>query len=152
MRGFTERAIDPVAELSINALAAEVRRASAWVEKACLERQVPVDQIARLDVCLNEVLANIIDYGGSTALSSPICLRLEVRRDHGGGEAALTVADAGAAFDPLTVSPPPRPAALADARPGGLGLTMIHSFADQLSYSHSEERNCLRIGVGWTNS
>lgn len=152
MRGFSERAIDPVAELSIRAQAAEVRRASAWIEQACLERQVPAEQIARLDACLNEVLANIIDYAGAKALSAPICLRIEVRRDKGSSEAALTVSDAGAAFDPLAVPPPPIPAGLADARPGGLGLVMIHRFADHLSYRHSEERNRLRIGVRWRES
>ncbi len=80
----------------------------------------------------------------------PIGLELEVRRDKDCGVATVTISDAGAAFDPLAFSLPPRPATLADAEPGGLGLVMIRSYADQLSYRHSEQRNRFGMGVLWT--
>lgn len=92
--------VAPVAELSIRADSDEFRRASAWLDRACRERKVPADRIARLDACVNEVLANIITHGGAKALSMPIDLHLEVRRDEGGGIATMTVSDAGTAFDP----------------------------------------------------
>ena len=153
MWGTSKPAVDSVAELSISVLhPGEVRRASTWLGKACLERTVPADQFARLEACLNEVLANIIDYGGTKALEFPIGLHLEVRRAQGDSEATLTVWDSGAAFDPLTSLLKPRPQSLADAEPGGLGLLMIRSLADKLSYDHSGGRNGLRMGVGWTES
>jgi anti-sigma regulatory factor (Ser/Thr protein kinase) len=150
MRGFTTPVVAPVAELSIRADADEFRRASAWLEQACRERKVPADRIARLDACVNEVLANIITHGGARALSLPIGLHLEVRHDHDGSTATVTVSDGGAAFDPVAFSLPPRPATLADAEPGGLGLVMIRSYADRLSYRHSEQRNRFGMGVLWT--
>lgn len=149
MRGFTTPVVAPVAELSIRADSDEFRRASAWLDRACRERKVPADRIARLDACVNEVLANIITHGGAKALSMPIDLHLEVRRDEGGGIATMTVSDAGTAFDPLEFLLPPRPATLADAEPGGLGLLMIRSYADRLSYRHSGQRNRFGFGVGW---
>ncbi len=152
MQGISAPGIDTVAELSIGARSDEVRRASIWLETACLERRVPADRIGRLDACLNEVLANVIAHGGPTALSHPICLRLEVRHGQDSGDATLTVSDAGAAFDPLAVAPKPAPKALAEAEPGGLGLLMIRSFADTVGYRHGEGRNQLSLGVHWTES
>lgn len=153
MWGTSKPAVDPVAELSISVLhPGEVRRASDWLGKACLERRVPADQFARLEACLNEALANIIAYGGAAALEFPVALRLEVCRDQGGSKAMLTVCDSGAAFDPVASAPKPRPRSLADAEPGGLGLVMIRGIADTLSYGNSEGRNRLSMGVGWTES
>ncbi len=153
MWGTSKPAVDSVAELSIGVLhPGEVRRASTWLGKACLERRVPADQFARLEACLNEVLANIIAHGGAIALEFPIGLRLEVRRDQVGSEATLTACDSGAAFDPLASLLKPRPQSLADAEPGGLGLLMIRSIADKLSYGHSEGRNRFSMGVSWTES
>ena len=153
MWGTSKPAVDSTCELSIGVLhPGEVRRASTWLGKVCLERKVPADQFARLEACLNEVLANIIDYGGAIALEFPISLRLEVGRNKVGGEATLTVGDSGAAFDPLASLLKPRPQSLADAEPGGLGLLMIRSLADKLSYGHSEGRNRLSMGVSWTES
>ena len=37
-----------------------------------------------------------------------------------------------------------------DATPGGLGLLMIRSFSDVLTYQRDGERNQLRFGVRWT--
>ena len=147
---MTASAVGPTAELSIRALTGEVRRASAWLEKAGIERGVPADQINRLELCLNEVLANVMAYGGATALSYPICLHLDVRRDQTTSAASVTVSDAGVAFDPLSVPPKPRPKALAEAEPGGLGLHMIRNIADNLSYRYSDGRNQLTFGVRWT--
>ena len=57
----------------------------------------------------------------------------------------------GVAFDPST-PPEPRPASLAEAKPGGLGLLMIRNFSDDVSYRRSEGRNHLTITVSWTEA
>lgn len=140
------------AELTIAARADEFRRASAWLADAGRERDVPVAQIERLDVCLNEVLANIVAHGGAAALAAPIRLRLAACDDAGAREARLTISDAGVAFDPLAHCPKPRPASLAEAEPGGLGVLMLRIFADTFGYCHDEGRNHLTLGVRWTPS
>lgn len=124
-------------------------RASAWLDKTCLERGVPPDEISRLDVCLNEASENIVIYGGTSALSFPICLHLDVCRDQSASLAIVTISDAGAAFDPLAASPKPRAGALAEAESGGLGLLVIHSFSGNLSYRYSEGRNQLTFSQRW---
>lgn len=108
----------------------------------------------RLDHCLDEALANVITHGGPDALAAPVRVQFGVRRSQGICTAELLVADAGVAFDPSTFppGPTPRPASLAEARPGGLGLLMIRKFSDDLSYRRSEGRNHLTITVSWTEA
>lgn len=147
---MTETAVDSVAGLSISADAAEVRKASAWLETVCLERDVPAEQIGRLDLCLNEALANIIAHGGPGAQSSPVQILFRLHRQPYANEAAVTVTDSGVAFDPLADQSKPLPETLGEAEPGGLGLTMLRNFSDGMGYSHVEGRNQLTLSVRWT--
>ena len=143
-------AVQPPAALTIRADLWEARRASDWLAAAALAQNVPLDQVVRLDHCLDEALANVIRHGGPTALSSPVHLQFSVRRGAGAGLAELSVNDGGVAFDPSThAAVAPHPASLADATPGGLGLPLIRNFSDGLSYQHSEGRNHLTITVTW---
>jgi serine/threonine-protein kinase RsbW len=143
---------DLTTELSIHADASEVRRASDWLEEAGLAFGVPAEQIGRLDLCLHEALANVISHGGTAALSAPVRLRLAVGHGERSGEAAVTVSDAGVAFDPLAAEPKPQPNSLAEAEPGGLGVVMIRAFSDSLRYRHDEGRNQLTFGVRWADA
>lgn len=141
--------VDSVAETSVSADSSEVRNASAWLTRVCLERGVPAEQISRLDLCLNETLANIIAHGGGAARSSPVSLNFNLHQKSGSAEAELTVSDSGAAFDPLAFQPKSSPQTLSEAEPGGLGLIMMRSYADHMSYRYSEGRNQLTFGVCW---
>ncbi len=144
--------MQPPVELTIRGDTWAARGASFWLESVALAQRVPPEQIVRLDHCLDEALANVIAHGGATALASPVRVQFGVRRSHGTCTAELSVADAGVAFDPSTYpsEPTPRPASLAEAKPGGLGLLMIRDFSDDLSYRRSEGRNHLTITVSWT--
>jgi anti-sigma regulatory factor (Ser/Thr protein kinase) len=147
-------ATQPAVELTIRADTWDARRASVWLESVALAQKVPPEQIVRLDHCLDEALANVITHGGPAALASPVRLQFGVRCSQGTCRAELSVADAGVAFDPSCslLESTPRPATLAEAEPGGLGLLMIRNFADDLSYRRSEGRNHLTITVSWTEA
>lgn len=146
---MTANTVSPTAELSIRADAGEVRHASSWLEQAGLERGIPRDQLHRLDLCLNEVLANVITHGGPSARSAPVALRLEVTPDGDPREATVTVSDAGIPFDTLAAMPRPAPESLTDAQSGGLGIVMIHSFSDTLRYRRDGALNRLTFAVHW---
>jgi serine/threonine-protein kinase RsbW len=148
---MTASVVNQIAQLSIHADAREVRRASAWLAMACLESGVPPDEISRLDLCLNEALANVIDHGGTTAQSIPIRLHLDVHRNQATNEAIVTICDSGTPFDPLATTPTSRPKTLAEIEPGGLGLIMIRHFSDNQRYRYSEGSNQLTFSVRWTN-
>lgn len=139
----------PAADLAITAHTSEVRNASAWLEHAGAERGVPAEPLWRLELCLNEALANALTHGGESMRGGKVKLKLQVVRRTGNAEARVTVSDAGEAFDPLVIEPRRAPSTLADAKPGGLGVPLLRRFADELDYRRVDGRNQLTFGVRW---
>ena len=142
-------AVPVESELRIQPGVADVRLASEWLAHAGAAHAVPEEVIGRLDLCLNEALANVIAHGGERAAEQLVGLQLRVRTLHSGGEASVTVSDAGLAFD-VTAAPLVAQAhCLADALPGGLGLLMMRKFSDALTYHREDDHNLLTITVRW---
>lgn len=137
-------------ELTIRAESEEIRRASDWLHAACKEHGVPDEPVERLVLCLNEVLANVIVHGGDSARSAPVQLSLEMRHLDSGGEAGVTVCDAGVAFDPCSVPVMQQPRSLEEASVGGLGIVMIRRCSDWLDYRNERGCNRLTFGARWS--
>jgi anti-sigma regulatory factor (Ser/Thr protein kinase) len=142
----------PAADLQIDASADGVSRASLWLEQTAGRLALPEAELLRLDLCLNEALANVISHGNPAALASPILVRFDLRQDGDFNVATVTVSDAGPAFDAASAPLKPRPRTLAEAEPGGLGLLMIRSFSDDQHYHYGEGRNHLGFSVRWVAS
>lgn len=132
------------ATLAVQAEAGELRRAAAWLQAETGARGVPAADGARLDMCLHEALANIIDHSGLAA-DGAVQLLLNVQP----GAATLTLVDGGRPFDPTLAAAPVRQATLAETMPGGLGVGMIRSHADLLGYEYLDGRNRFAISVLW---
>jgi anti-sigma regulatory factor (Ser/Thr protein kinase) len=136
-------------ELTIQPRIADVRLASEWLARDGAARGVPQVDIGRLDTCLNEVLANVLSHGGDSAVAQPISLLLQVRGQQAAGEAAVTVTDAGPAFDATSAALKAHASSLAEATPGGLGLLMLRTCSDALGYQRRADRNVLTFTVRW---
>ncbi len=134
---FTPRlaALEVPADLSV------LRRASAWLEGQAAEWGIPEDIVPRLDLCLNEVIANCVTHGGPDVLDAPLDLRLSMATSHTQCLVTLSVADSGRAFDPTSAEPKARATSLAEATPGGLGLLMMRQNASRLAYRRTVGRN-----------
>lgn len=126
-----------------------LRASSLWLTEHCRGQAVPPGPTGKLELCLNEVLSNLLEHGGATDGGDPVELTLEVAGDGDRGLARLTISDAGPAFDPLSVSRGPLPTTLAEAEPGGLGLLLVNRFMDERSYAREGERNVLKLGIHW---
>ncbi|MCT0208927.1 ATP-binding protein [Synechococcus sp. CS-1332] len=138
-----------VLSLSVQPTPLELRRCSIWLTESCQTQAVPSGPAGKLDLCLNEVLANLIDHAGAADFSAPVDLSLELADCGDRGLATLTIIDTGPAFDPLGVSRGPLPRSLADAEPGGLGLLLVRRFMDERSYERAGDRNVLKLGIYW---
>ena len=136
--------------LEIRAEAPELRRASSWLQEHGERLAVPPDQIDRLEVCLNEVLANLLEHGGPPVGSQPIRLRLDAITRAAGAGVRLVISDGGLPFDPVVASDKPLPASLSEASPGGLGLRLVRAYTDGMAYRVLEDRNELSIEMHWT--
>lgn len=138
-----------VCSLSIRADPLEFARASAWLEEWGRDQTVPAEEIARLELCLHEAIANVSKYGGAGAGQSGICLGLKVSRNCDTRTAQLALSDAGTPFNPLDHVTRPHPASLEEAEPGGLGIAMMRIHSDELDYQYLDGRNQFLVSVKW---
>ena len=136
--------------LEIQADPGELRRASTWLRKHGEGLAVPGEPMDRLEICLNEVLANLLEHGGAPVARQPIRLRLEAITPGAGAGVRLVVCDGGRPFDPLVVSDKPLPATLGEASPGGLGLRLLRAYTDAMDYRVLENGNELRLEMHWS--
>ncbi len=139
-------------KLSIPADLTQVRVAATWLEQIGICHDIPTAQLHHLDLCLEEVLMNVIMHSGLADQRALIELMFELQQQGDVTQALLTVSDAGARFDPLAVAPRPLPASLAEAEPGGLGLMILRSNAGHLSYRFDNGRNHLTFGQSWRSN
>ncbi|HEX8963528.1 MAG TPA: ATP-binding protein [Rhodocyclaceae bacterium] len=137
------------AELELSASPESVRLAAPWLARTAADLGIPPSQIARLDRCFDEVLANILAHGGPGARAMPIRARIGIGGNGAWREAVLEVSDAGAPFDPLQVTDRPSLTTLAEADLGGLGLLLLRSHSDALSYRREAGCNRMAVTVRW---
>jgi phosphoserine phosphatase RsbU/P len=135
-----------VDELTLGASAAEIRRASEWLDATCRQRGVPQMLADRLALCLHEALTNVLMHGGAPR-AAPIGVVLDVTSAGPGIQAGVTVSDAGPAFNPLSAAQAPLPTSLDEASIGGLGLVMIRRCADWLDYRREGGLNHFTFGA-----
>ncbi len=101
-------------------------------------QNVPPAEIARLMIAFDEVISNILKYGGA-GHEQDIAIRIKV------AEQAVTVlvSDTGKAFDPLDRPVPDTAAGIDDRAIGGLGIHLVVTLMDQVSYRREDGRNQL---------
>jgi serine/threonine-protein kinase RsbW len=135
--------------LSIAPEAREFSRAAAWLASSCGAHGVPDDECYKLDICLNEALANVLAHGGSAALERPIDLKLVFSGGPEAGVAWLTLIAGGVPFDQSSHSPRPPPRTLEEAEPGGLGVLMMRANAERITYERIGDANGTAFMVCW---
>ena len=119
---------------------AELERLAVWIEGWAV-RDLSADLSFAVQVCLEEVVANIIMY--STTTDDRLEIVVEVERSD--QTLVARIEDNGSAFDPSQVPQPPVPASLAEAKVGNLGIHLMRSFANGLHYERRDNRNRLTI-------
>lgn len=120
---------------------AAVSAASRWVNGIAYELGLGDEDRYRLDLCVNELVSNIVDYSHAPGQSFQIDIAAEVTSSG----VHLTFTDDGAAFDPLSIARPAAPMSLSDTSIGGFGIHLVREFADDAAYSRSDNRNCLTL-------
>lgn len=94
------------------------------------------DDLARLCIVIEELVANLYDHGGVTEREE---VHLSMARDPVG--VRVTISDPGSPFDPWSG---PR-AAESSARGGGAGLSLIQAWAVLIEYRSTDEANRLEL-------
>jgi serine/threonine-protein kinase RsbW len=110
------------------------------LEKHLRESGVGEKDIFEIGLAVDEACANIILYGykgreGGITISS--CVRDQ--------QVEVTISDRGTPFDPLSVPPPDIAADVDHRKIGGLGIHLIRSMTDQVSYIYQDGTNLLTL-------
>jgi anti-sigma regulatory factor (Ser/Thr protein kinase) len=115
----------------------EVSRMSRWFREFAAESAIPRDRAADLELCLNEVVANIIQHAYADDREHEIRIELE----RAAGELRATIEDDGRPFDPRN-SPLPEPApSLESTRIGGWGIPIVRALAGQILHERRDGKN-----------
>ncbi len=115
----------------------ELGRIAAEVEAMGKREDWSPNLVFRANLVLEELLVNIIKYGQSDGINSfDITLTSEPDR------LTIEVVDEGKPFDPMKDAPPPVLTGSLEDRPvGGLGLHLVRSLVDELSYKRKRGKN-----------
>ena len=107
------------------------------VDKFADEHRLAADIVADVQLALDEILTNIVNYGYTDDAEHEIRICLRV----GDGILETTVEDDGVPFNPLESIKPDTSAPLQERRIGGVGLHFVKNLMDEVSYARVGDRN-----------
>jgi anti-sigma regulatory factor (Ser/Thr protein kinase)/CRP-like cAMP-binding protein len=121
--------------------------ASAWVRALGDELELTQADLFRLDLCITEVVSNVVEHAYHDTESH----RIELDADATSDAVRIRVSDDGIAFDPLD-APAPLTAPTLDGKAiGGWGLRLLRAFSDSVAYQrvgcHNQLDFVIRLGA-----
>jgi serine/threonine-protein kinase RsbW len=96
-----------------------------------------------VDLVLEELFMNIVLHAHEDGLPHHVDLWVELETE----SVLLCFEDRGRPFDPAHRPEPARPASIAEARPGGLGLSLVRQRSTSMTYSRRDDRNQLSVTI-----
>jgi anti-sigma regulatory factor (Ser/Thr protein kinase) len=123
-------------EIVIRNELAELAKLSDGLERIGAELGVPGKPLMQLQVALDEIASNVINYGWSDGGNHEFCVRIRGQQ----GRIEVEIVDGGREFDPRQ-APPSEPQPAGRRRPGGLGIHMVKQLVDRLDYERVGGRN-----------
>lgn len=122
----------------------ELGRLAAAFDEFADRHQVGDKARFQLQLCLEEMVLNVINYGFNDDGEHEI--HVDFRFQIASRTVTAEILDDGRKFDPLTQVPEPDTGASLEERTvGGLGVHFVRKFMDTASYDHSEGRNRLTL-------
>ena len=119
-----------------------MRRVDGFVAGFASERRIAAQEAHRILILLEELLTNLMKYGYPNRSERG---RAEIALELIGSRVEIEFIDDGCAFDPFA-GPAPRFDEPVESRPlGGLGLHLLRSMCDEVSYERRDERNVIRL-------
>lgn len=129
--------------LTLRSQIEELALVPPWIERLGADYGLSDETQFAMDLCLEEVLSNIIRHGYAGKPNRSITVRFSSAPDK---SSVLVVDDEAPLFNPLTAEEIPIEEAVSGTRVGGLGIRLLRSFASQLNYEATPGGNRLRMG------
>jgi anti-sigma regulatory factor (Ser/Thr protein kinase) len=119
----------------------ELDKLTRWIVASCDAARLSGKTAFAVQLCLEEVVANILEHGKGPARASTIGVALE-RSD---SEVALEIEDDGGPFDPNQVASSLPAQTLEASSVGGRGIHLIRQFSSRMDYLRAGRLNQLRL-------
>jgi serine/threonine-protein kinase RsbW len=117
----------------------ELARVRDAVDRLGAECHLAAGIVEDMQVALDEVLTNILNYAYADQGEHEIRVRLRIVD----GALEATVEDDGKPFNPLQIAPPDTRAPLSERRIGGVGAHFVKNLMSDVSYDRANGRNRL---------
>jgi anti-sigma regulatory factor (Ser/Thr protein kinase) len=121
---------------------AEIARLAGLAESFGQAQHLSDDEVMAINLVLDEVVTNVIDYGFEGVAGEPE-IRLTMSLE--GDQLTIQVEDNGRAFDPLQMATPDLDLPLEDRPVGGLGIHIVRSVMNTVEYDRRGGRNVLTM-------
>ena len=119
----------------------QLERITAEVEKIGELENWPPELVFRVNLALEELGLNIINYGHDEGLH-----QIEFTVTSADEAVTIEISDDGRPFDPLNDAPKPDVSASIEDRPiGGLGVHLARTMMDELRYQRVRGRNHITL-------
>jgi len=126
-------------EQTISNDAEGVEQIALLMDELGAAHQLPAGAVTDMQVALDEVLTNIVNYAHSDGRPHDIRVRLTVTAD----ALETEIEDDGRPFDPLSIPPPDLGAPLRERAVGGLGIHFVKRLMNEVRYTLVDDRNHL---------
>ncbi len=141
-----------MAEITVRAAPEQIDAVMDFVNRQLDVLSCPEETRVDLDVAVDELLSNIIRYAYGSETGT-VTVRVEAQEEP--KSLILTFVDRGVPFDPLAEERPDTTSLPTRERPmGGLGLYLVRSLVDEITYARRDGQNMLtvhkEIGQGGT--
>ena len=117
----------------------ELTRVVDAVDRLAAEHHLAAQVVGDMQVALDEILTNIMDYGYSDDAEHEIRIRLRVVDNM----VEATVEDDGVPFNPLESAAPDTRAPLRERKMGGVGVHFVKNLMSEVRYDRVGDRNRL---------
>lgn len=120
-----------------------IERVSAGVNELLASKQWPGDEVMKVELAVQEALANAIRHGCKNDRSKQVqcCVTLNA-----GGELIIVVRDPGPGFDVKAVASPLENGNL--LKPGGRGVFLINQLMDTVEFTEQGRQVLMRKRLG----
>jgi serine/threonine-protein kinase RsbW len=136
-------------KLALRSRLSDIAQLPPWIEVLASSYAIPVDVQFAMNLCLEEVVSNVIRHGYGTEADRSVIVRFTMPRE---GYFVFVVDDEAPRFNPLSAHELPNLNARQEIRVGGQGIRLLRRFADALEYEPMPTGNRLRMGFSITGS
>lgn len=119
----------------------EIARVTEAFETFANENDIPMPTAMKFNIVFDDLLNNVISYAFRDGAEHQIKVEMKLL----GERLTVIITDDGIPFDPLSVEAPDTELPLEDREVGGLGIHLVKSLVDDVSYRRRIDRNVITL-------